>query len=30
MSYLNGWQAGALESARVVATAIHRRARATT
>jgi monoamine oxidase len=30
MSYLNGWQAGALESARVVATAIHHRARATT
>jgi monoamine oxidase len=29
MSYVNAWQAGALESARYVATAIHRRVRAT-
>jgi monoamine oxidase len=28
MSYINAWQAGALESARLVATAIHRRVRA--
>jgi monoamine oxidase len=28
MSYINAWQAGALESARYVATAIHRRVRA--
>jgi monoamine oxidase len=28
MSYINAWQAGALESARSVATALHRRVRA--
>jgi monoamine oxidase len=29
MSYINAWQAGALESARSVVAAIHRRVRAT-
>ncbi len=29
MSYLNGWQAGALESAREVVTKLHTRVRAT-